>query len=325
MLAFVLSGAANYGAMQVGALEVLLDANVRPQMVVGTSAGSLNAVHLSADPTSQGVQRLVRAWGAVAHVLVSAPNLLFSLRRLIAQKDSLLSSDPLARFLRRQLPGIETFGQLTALHNVPAYAVAVCMETGQLTAFGDRSEDRVLDGMMASTAIPPYFPPWVVNGGRYLDGGVYAKLPVRVAVERGATQVIAVNVRYAIGTLERARGVFGISGYALSLMSEHQSAMEVAWARSLGVPVYHIPLQVPVEVDFWDYSQSDVLVRLGREGALRTLEAQPFRPLPAWRLRLLRALARFRDCRPPGGLLDQGDPGSKTARRSAQPEVEEDG
>ena len=43
MLALVMSGAGNFGAMQVGALEVLLENGFHPQLVVGTSAGALNA------------------------------------------------------------------------------------------------------------------------------------------------------------------------------------------------------------------------------------------------------------------------------------------
>ena len=65
MFAYVLSGGGNYGAMQVGALEVLLAHGPRPQMLVGTSAGALNAAYLATDPTLEGARRLGDAWRGV--------------------------------------------------------------------------------------------------------------------------------------------------------------------------------------------------------------------------------------------------------------------
>ncbi|MDQ7028746.1 MAG: patatin-like phospholipase family protein [Ardenticatenia bacterium] len=54
MLAFVLSGGGNRGALQVGALQVLLEAGIQPDVLVGTSVGAVNALFLACDPTPQG-------------------------------------------------------------------------------------------------------------------------------------------------------------------------------------------------------------------------------------------------------------------------------
>lgn len=54
MIAFVLSGGGSRGALQVGALQVLLEAGVRPDLLVGASAGVVNAAYLAADPTPAG-------------------------------------------------------------------------------------------------------------------------------------------------------------------------------------------------------------------------------------------------------------------------------
>lgn len=50
MLAFVLSGGANRGPLEVGALQVLLERGIVPDMLVGTSAGAINAALLAIDP-----------------------------------------------------------------------------------------------------------------------------------------------------------------------------------------------------------------------------------------------------------------------------------
>jgi NTE family protein len=284
MLAVVMSGAGNFGALQVGALETLLGSGLQPELVVGTSAGAINAVYFACDPTLEGVRNLGRAWRPVGAREVGIPALLASVRRLVTRKDSLIDSVALAEFLADRLPtGVETFGQLVEMNNVRAYAVAVCMETETLAVFGDHDKDRLLDGLMASAAIPPYFPPWKVGDRLYLDGGVYSKLPIRVAIERGARQVVAIDVRYAMGNRDQAHGMLGIGSYAVSLMVEHQAAKEIEEARAIGVSIYHLCLDAPSDVDFWDYSQAGRLVALGREVTQRALEEEPLKFEAGWR------------------------------------------
>ena len=57
--------------------------------------------------------------------------------------------------------------------------------------------DRVLDALMASTALTPLHPPWEVNGDRYVDGGTVTPLPLRVALDRGATEIWALHTEGA--------------------------------------------------------------------------------------------------------------------------------
>jgi NTE family protein len=291
MIALVLSGAANFGAMQAGALEVLLERGLKPEMIIGTSAGALNTIALAAEPTVDGAVDLQQKWIELTPENVGVPRTFTALRHLVTQQDGLLSSKPLAEHLKRVIPPYSTFGELRQASGVPAYTVAVEMETATLRVFGDRDEDRLIDGAMASSAVPPYLPPWPADGKRYLDGGVYAKLPVCAAFERGATQVVAIDITYAMGGRGAARGVMGVSGYALSLMVEAQTAYEIGWARLAGLPLRVLHLQAPEHVPFWDYSRGAELVRIGREIATFELEHEPLKIEPAWRLALRR---RFR-------------------------------
>ncbi len=298
MLALVLSGAGNFGPMQVGALEVLLEEGFHPEIIVGTSAGALNAVFFASDPTPTGLNRLVDAWRSVGETEVGMPSLFSGVRRLITMQDGLIDSHSLAELLREKLPvGLETFGQLAAEQGVRAYTVAICMETGRLVVFGDHEDDRVLDGMMASAAIPPYFPPWERGGRHYVDGGVLSKLPVRVAFERGATEVVAIDIRNTHGTLEGARGMIGIGSYSLSLIMEHQTETEIEWVTAAGIPIYRIRLAVPSDMQFWDFSQPDRLISRGRELAQSKLDSEPLSLHPTWWLWFSRASAGLRSRR----------------------------
>ena len=58
MIAFVLSGGGNRGALQGGALKALLERGISPDLIVGTSVGALNGVTLAADPTVAGARQL---------------------------------------------------------------------------------------------------------------------------------------------------------------------------------------------------------------------------------------------------------------------------
>jgi NTE family protein len=294
MRALVLSGAGNFGAMQAGAIEPLLETGFRPELIVGTSAGALNGLLLATEPTAEGARRAQIAWQRVSLREIGTPGLLGSVRRLVTNRDSLVPSVPLARFVARSLGlDLETFGQLQARCGIRTCVMAVCVETGELVAFGDREDDRLIDAAMSSTAIPPFLAPWRVGGRRYLDGGVRSKLPVLAAVERGATQVLAVNVVGLMGGPERARGMLGIASYAISLGIDEMTDREIELARRAGIELHLLELRVPSDVTFWDFSHAERLVAIGRQAASSWLEANPLRFRSPWQTDLRVRLAGF--------------------------------
>ncbi len=64
--AFVLGGGGVLGAAEVGMLRALLEAGVRPDLVLGTSVGALNGAFLAADPTVEATVRLAGLWSELA-------------------------------------------------------------------------------------------------------------------------------------------------------------------------------------------------------------------------------------------------------------------
>ncbi len=74
-LAFVLAGGGARGALQVGALRALLEAGIRPDLVVGTSVGAINAVFLGLHGfTPEALDLLEAAWFAAAKAELLPPN-----------------------------------------------------------------------------------------------------------------------------------------------------------------------------------------------------------------------------------------------------------
>jgi len=294
MLAVVLSGGGNYGAMQSGALEVLAQSPIRPALVVGTSAGALNAIHFAADPSAEGARRQQAIWRQVDQGMVGSLSLLGGLQRLVTNQPSLFTNQALAKFVKNNLPaGASTFGEVRAMAGVRAYTMAACLDTGEPVVFGDRDDDRLLDGAMASSGLPPYLPPWEAGGRRYVDGAVFSNLPIQTAVERGATQVIALEIHHAVTSSRASRFMIDITTSAVSLMVEHMADIEERWAKRHRIPVRRIQLDAPPEVPFWDYSQADLLIDVGRQIMAETLRNEPIDLVPEWQVRAMRTVSRW--------------------------------
>lgn len=274
MRAFVLSGGANYGAQQVGALEALLQRGLAPDMLVGVSAGALNAAWLAQHPTLDGVRELARIWREEATAFIPAVRPLNVGFRLLRGKDSLLPAGPLQQFLRRWSFADGTFGDLAGPR---LYVIAARLTDGGLRVFGDNPTDRLLDGLMSSTAMPPFYPPWEVDGVPYLDGGVISHLPLQVAVARGATEIFALRIGPGPAPHNGAapRTLLSIGGQAISLLIDRQARLEIeAVRREPGVRLHLIHLYLDNDPGLWNFTRADELMAAGRQLAEAYLDNQ---------------------------------------------------
>jgi len=273
MRAFVLSGGANYGAQQVGALEVLFEHGIQPDTVLGVSAGALNAAWVTVHPTLEGVQELSRIWREDAAATAPPVGPLTALLRLIGGKDSLLSNDSLLQFIRRWSFAESTFGEFT---HPRLYTVAARYDDGALRIFGDDPSDRIIDGLMTSTAMPPFYPPWEVDGVPYLDGGVTSHLPLQAAVARGADEIFALRNGHGfmLGNAPVQRNVFSIGSKAISLLVERQAALEIeAVQRDRSVRLHLIDLHADDDPGLWNFTRAAELIAAGRHIAEDYLKA----------------------------------------------------
>jgi NTE family protein len=261
MRAFVLSGGANYGAQQVGALEVLFERGIRPDMLMGVSAGALNW-RVAAHPRWRSAE-LSRIWRKTGGDR-AAVGPLTALFRLVGGKDSLLSNDSLLQFIRRWPFAESTFGEFT---DPRLYTVAARYDDGALRIFGDDPYDRILDGLMTSTAMPPFYPPWEMDGVLYLDGGVTSHLPVQAAVARGADEIFALRNGHGflLDSAPVQRNLFSIGSKAVSLLVERQATLEIeAVQREGSVRLHLIDLHTDDDPGLWNFTRAAELIAAGR-------------------------------------------------------------
>jgi len=181
LVAFVFSGGASYAAAQVGMLRAVTGAGIVPDLVVGTSAGALNAVAFAADPTTRGVESLVRSWTATRRSDVFPLQPLALALGVVGRRDHLIPSFRLQNWLAGNLSV-----RLLEDTVIPAHVVATDRASGQPVPL-DRGP--ALPALMASTAVPGIFPAVTLGGRTLVDGGLSADTPIGVAVSAGATKV----------------------------------------------------------------------------------------------------------------------------------------
>ena len=197
-------------------------------------------------------------------------NSLVLLRQMLRRKPSMFDPKYLTSFIRAKLPaGVVSFKDL----KVPARTVAVRLKDGLLRVFGDDPQDQLIDGMMSSSAIPPYYPPWFCAGEHYVDGGARSNLPLLVALERGAGEIYALDVQDKLGNTEKNMDMMGLVWRTVSFMLSQQTEMELREARRLGAIIHYIPLQI-ADVSFWDFRKAEKLIAIGKEQTLAALSTE---------------------------------------------------
>lgn len=290
MIAFVLSGGGNRGATQIGAFLALLERNIYPDLVIGTSVGALNAVALAADPTQEGARRIAERWRRVRRGDVFPGNPFTVGWRILTRQGSLHAHGSFHRFILDVLPpNIRSFGDLQR----PCVVTATVLGTGQLRLFGASPEDQIVDALLSSTAIPPFFPPYRYQDEWLIDGAVVANLPLAQAITRGARTIYALDIvdeRVPV----TGRNLGQTLTYALSAMISQQDELErriVALGHRRGITIHDIRLTAGQRLAYNDFSSSAALIDAGYQAAAAYLDALPA-PRPAGYRRIA---SRLRD------------------------------
>lgn len=280
MIAILLSGGGNRGALEAGALLALFERGIRPEMLIGTSAGALNAAFLAVNPCLERAQELAEVWRNVKRQEIFPGNALTALWRMARGKDGLCNDWNRLQFILRHLPAkIRTFGDIRA---VQLYITATNLNTGQPHFFGEDPSDSVADALMASTALPPYFAPWPYRGWQYVDGGAVANVPMRWAVAKGARELYVIDLTVAPPLRPSIRGLVGIMDQTVGVMLYHQVQEELVACAQRGIIVHYIAIDAFAGLPIWDFHHSSEMIVEGRKTMEQYLreearEAQPTR------------------------------------------------
>ena len=169
-----LGGGAARGFAHIGVIQVLEENGIKPDLIVGTSAGSLVAAMYASGKTGIELASLAQSMDESAITDWSFPG------------RGLIRGEALARYVREQ-----TGGRNIEQMRLPLGIVATDLDSGQGILF-QRGDPGA--AVRASSAVPAVFQPVRIGTREYVDGGLVAPVPVSFARQMGADLVIAVDI-----------------------------------------------------------------------------------------------------------------------------------
>jgi len=149
------------------------------------------------------------------------------------------------------------------IHEPRLFIVASDLIAGCPVIFGVDPNEKVLDCLLASIALPPWMTPMERDGQYLVDGGAVSNLPIEAALQLGATEIIALDLFDPNMVDSSARGL-GPFFLRLDKTIEHrQIVLEMKLAEARGVHVRRLNLVGVPPVPLWDFSRSSELIERG--------------------------------------------------------------
>lgn len=261
-LAFALGGGGARGALQVGALRALLEAGIQPDLLTGTSIGAVNAVFLAMHGfTPQALDDLKTAWFAAARADLFPASTAWLAMRIFFNRLYARPYHRLKEFFISQ--GVTPDLQFGDLPHFPVIIVSADLNSRQPVYYGNDPQASVLEGLLASCALPPWVQPIESEGRFLIDGGAVSNLPIEPAIAHGASEVIALGLSNP-EEIELAPHGFGpFWTKYLYAVEARQISLEIQLAQAKGMTVHMVNLKTVSPVPGWDFGQTQFLLNDG--------------------------------------------------------------
>jgi NTE family protein len=205
-IGLVLGGGAARGFAHIGVIKALESQNIAPDIVVGTSAGSLVGALYAAGNGGFALHKLALDMEEAAISDWSVP--------LFAKVTGVLKGEAIQDYVNKTVNNVP----LEKL-KIPFGAVATDLNSGLPILF-QRGNTGI--AVRASSAVPSIFQPVKIGNHLYVDGGLVSPVPVRFARDMGADFIIAVNissqpeVQLATSALDVLLQTFAIMGQSIN-------------------------------------------------------------------------------------------------------------
>jgi NTE family protein len=226
-IVLVFQGGGALGAYQAGVYQALHEAGIKPDWIIGTSIGAINASLIAGNSAQDRIPRLQEFWRRVQRKGVLDPPFLWpEVRKTVSDWMTLLqgvpglfSINPLALLGTHYPMGADRAGyysmaplKATLSELVDFSLLGQCpprltvgaanVRTSAMHYFDSREMTLTMCHVLASAALPPAFPPVWIDNEYYWDGGILSNTPIEAIfddVPRRDSIVFAVNVWDAVG------------------------------------------------------------------------------------------------------------------------------
>lgn len=257
--AFVLSGGGSLGAVQVGMLQALAERHVTPDLLVGTSAGAVNAAFVAGRGTGAAALReLAEIWTGLRRREIFP---LQPLRQLVggrAARTAVCSNRGLSRLVAANL-------RYTRLEQaqVPVHLVTTNLLSGAEVLLSDGD---AASAVLASAAIPGVFAPVTREGLVLVDGGLADNAAISQAAALGADRIFVLPTGYACALTAPPPHALGMALQALGLLIQQRLINDVALFAGR-VELVVLPPLCPLAVSPIDFGQAAQLIQRARRTA----------------------------------------------------------
>lgn len=216
VIGLALGGGAARGFAHIGVIKALEANGIKPDLVVGTSAGSVIAALYASGYRGNELNRIALTLDEASITDWALP---FS-----GKFGGMIKGDALQSMVNRLVKN-----QPIESTSIPLGIVATDLKTGQGVLFqrGDMGQ-----AVRASCSIPGVFQPTIINGREYVDGGLVSPVPVRYASQMGADFVIAVNISTE-PSAQDSSGTVGIILHTTSIMGQSINQFELERAHAV--------------------------------------------------------------------------------------------
>lgn len=219
VVGLVLGAGAARGFAHVGVIKALEAQGIKPDLVVGSSAGSVIATLLASGATGNELNRLALN---LDEATIADWGLPFA-----GRFGGLIKGDALQNMINREVQN-RTIEQM----RIPLGIVATELQSGKGILFRTGNTGQAV---RASCSVPGVFQPTVIAGKEYVDGGLVAPVPVSYARQMGATLVIAVNIS-SEPVHQDASGTLGVLQQTISIMQQSINQYELKSADVVITP-----------------------------------------------------------------------------------------
>lgn len=240
-IAYVLGGGGRWGAVEVGMLKALVEAEIHPDLILGTSIGAFNGSVIADRPGKSGVDRLVELWQALSQADVFRGALIDRIVNVATLQPAIHKTEELQLVLEH----VHGLGKRIEDLETPFQCVAASIEKAGEHWF---SEGPLLPALLASAAVPALFPPVEIDGEHFYDGGLVNSVPLDRAIKLGAEVIYVLQVGRIESALRPPERLHESALIAFEIARRHMFARALQ-AMPPDVELHLLPSGNPVSFD----------------------------------------------------------------------------
>lgn len=206
IIALVLGSGGARGYAHIGVIEVLEQQGIKPDFIVGTSAGSIVGSIYASGKTAKQLSDIALGMKAA------------DVREFKIGLKGFFDGKKVEDYVNKQV-GEQSLENL----QIPMFVVATELKNGAKVVFNSGNTGQAV---RASVTIPSMFIPTVIDGKEYVDGGLVSPVPVNVARELGADVVIAVDI-LAQPIYTETKNIWGLFNQNINIMQNSLAEKEL--------------------------------------------------------------------------------------------------